>query len=180
MVACAGFVPSGELLRIAFVELKTISGSEVAVLKVIGLSLAVFCNAGCGPQGAVPPDASVVVTGVVTMDGEPLAKATVRFVPKEGAKQGFGGSGVTDSAGKYELRSLVGEEAAVGTPPGKYTIIITKMVKPDGSVADMMEPPMMSAAKESIPLRYSDTASSILNENVSSSGGTFDFSLTSE
>ena len=168
-----------ERLGIALVKLNSFSRSEFAVLKAIAFGLTVFCLAGCG-KGVVPPDPSVVVTGVVTMDGKPLSKATVRFVPKEGAKQGFGGSGVTDSAGKYELRSLVGEEAAVGTPPGKYTIIITKMVKPDGSVADMMEPPMMSAAKESIPLRYSDTASSILNENVSSSGGTFDFSLTSE
>lgn len=160
--------------------LNFITGSEVAVLKVIGFGLAVFCIAGCGAKGVVPPDPSVVVTGVVTMDGEPLAKATVRFVPKEGAKQGYGGSGVTDSAGKYELRSLVGQEAAVGTPPGKYTVIITKMIKPDGSVADMMEPPMMSAARESIPLKYSDTASSILSETVSSSGGTFNFELTSE
>ncbi len=161
------------------VELNSISGGVVAVLKTIAFSLAVFCIAGCG-KGVVPPDPSVVVTGVVTMDGKPLPKATVRFVPEDGAKQGFGGSGVTDSAGKYELRSLVGEESAVGTPAGKYKIIITKMIKPDGSVADMMEPPMMSAARESIPLRYSDTASSVLSETVSSSGGTFDFELTSE
>lgn len=149
------------------------------MLKAIGFSLAVFCIAGCG-KGVVQPDPSVVVTGVVTMDGKPLAKATVRFVPEDGAKQGFGGAGITDSAGKYELRSLVGEDAAVGTPPGKYKVIITKMVKPDGSVADMMEPPMMSGARESIPLRYSDTASSSLTETVASSGGTFDFELTSD
>ncbi|MDA1229378.1 MAG: hypothetical protein O2856_01265, partial [Planctomycetota bacterium] len=79
------------------------------MLKAIGFSLAVLYIAGCGSNGVQPPDPSVVVTGVVTMDGEPLAKATVRFVPTEGQKQGFGGSGATDSAGKYELRSLVGE-----------------------------------------------------------------------
>jgi hypothetical protein len=159
--------------------LYSITGSEVAVLKAIACSLAVFCIAGCG-KSVAPPDPSVVVTGVVTMDGKPLPKATVRFIPQDGANQGFGGSGVTDSAGKYELRSLAGNEAAVGTPPGKYKVIITRMVKPDGTVADMMEPPMMSAARESIPLRYSDTASSVLGETVSSTGGTFDFALTSE
>ena len=171
MAACSG-------VRVAVVRVNSFSGSEIAVLKAIAFGLAVFCIAGCG-KGVVSPDPGVVVTGMVTMDGKPLPKATVRFVP-ESTKQGFGGSGVTDSAGKYELLSLVGEEAAVGTPPGKYKVIITKMIKPDGSVADMMEPPMMSAARESFPLQYSDTASSILNETVSSSGGTFNFELTSE
>ena len=161
------------------VELKSISGSEVAVLKVSGFCLAVFCISGCGEE-VVPPDPSVAVTGVVTMDGELLSKATVRFVPEEGAKQGFGGAGVTDSSGKYELRSLVGEESTVGTPPGKYKVIVSKMVKPDGTVADMMEPPMMSAARESIPMKYSDSSSTVLNETVSSSGGTFNFELKSE
>lgn len=149
------------------------------MLKAIMFGLAVFCVAGCS-ESVVLPDPSVVVTGVVTLDGKPLPKATVRFIPQDGAKQGYGGSGVTDSAGKYELKSLAGQEAAAGTPPGKYKIIVTKLIKPDGTVADMMEPPMMSAAKESIPLRYSDTATSVLSETVSSSGGTFNFELTSK
>lgn len=114
------------------------------------------------------------------MDGKPLERATVRFVPLSGTEQGFGGSGLTDSAGKYELQSLVGEEAVVGTPPGKYKVVISKMIKPDGTVADMSEPPIMSAARESIPLTYSDFASTRLSETVASSGGTYNFDLKSK
>jgi hypothetical protein len=138
-----------------------------------------FCLSGCGDSKPAP-DASVTVTGIVTMDGKPLEKARVVFIPLQGAEQGNGGSGLTDSAGKYELRSLVGEESVVGTPPGKYRVVISKMIKPDGSVAPPDEPPIMSAASESIPLRYSDFSGSKLDATVATSGGTFNFDLTSK
>ncbi len=140
----------------------------------------VVCLIGCNGEAKPEPDASVVVTGLVTLDGKPLDRATIIFVPLAGAAQGNGGSGITDSAGKYELSSLVGEKAVVGTPPGKYKVMVTKMVKPDGTVADAQEPPMMSAARETIPLQYSDFAVTKLSETVSSSGGTFNFDLKSK
>jgi hypothetical protein len=113
------------------------------------------------------------------MDGKPLEKANVRFVPTSETEQGYGGSGITDSAGKYELSSLVGEKAVVGTPPGKYRVIISKLIKPDGTVPDPMEPPIMSGASQTIPLQYSDFHQSKLDATVATSGGTFNFDLKS-
>lgn len=148
-------------------------------LWALGL-LMVCLTAGCGSDKRPAPKDSVTVSGVVTLDGKPLEKATVRFVPTSELDQGYGGSGVTDSAGKYELSSLVEEKVVVGTPPGKYRVVVTKLVKPDGTVADPMEPPMMSAARESIPLKYSDYGQSKLDATVATTGGTFNFDLKSK
>ena len=120
------------------------------------------------------------MTGVVTMDAKPVDKAMVTFVPVGGATQGNGGSGLTDSAGKYELVSQVGEKSVPGTPPGKYKVLISRMVRPDGTVADTMEPPMMTAAREMIPLEYSGFSVSKLTANVSTSGGTYNFEIKSK
>lgn len=117
------------------------------------------------------------------MDGKPLDFAKVTFVPKEsGNVQGFGGTGSTDSTGKYEIRSLAGNEMVVGAPPGSYKVVFTRMVKPDGTVMnpEAMEPPMNSGARSSIPMKYTATDSSPLSVTVSSSGGTYNFELKSE
>ncbi len=63
-----------------------------AVIALGGLLLA-----GCGPSSDVPKLAPV--HGVVTMDGKPLANATVRFIPESGRPS----VGVTDEQGRYEL-----------------------------------------------------------------------------
>jgi hypothetical protein len=129
------------------------------------------------------PKSFVGVSGVVTMNGKPLDFARVTFVPKEGSNvQGFGGTGSTDSTGKYEVRSLAGEEMVVGVPPGSYKVTINRMVKPDGTVMnpDAMEPPMNSGARSSIPMKYTGTESTPFSATVSSSGGTYDFELKSE
>jgi hypothetical protein len=130
----------------------------------------------------IPKD-FVPVTGVVTMDGKPLDFARVAFVPGEGGNvQGFGGTGSTDSTGKYELRSLAGNEMVVGAPPGTYKVTITRLVKPDGTVMnpESMEPPMNSGAKSSIPMEYAATSSTPLSVTVSSSGGTYNFDLKNQ
>jgi len=52
---------------------------------------------GCGPSDVKP------VSGVVTLDGEPLVGAWVVFTPLEGEKK-TSSRGKTDESGKYELR----------------------------------------------------------------------------
>ena len=147
------------------------------------LSLFSLCLLGCpqsGPQKVIPTSA-VPVTGIVTLDGKPLANAKITFVPTE-SSQGSGASGSTDSAGKYELRSLFGNKSVVGCPTGNYKVVVSLMVKPDGSPmpADSQEPPMMSGARESLPLKYADFVSTQLTASVASSGSTFNFDLKSE
>ena len=71
---------------------------------------------GCGPQSDLPDLGTV--TGVVTMDGEPLAGVSVKFVPVGGRTS----SATTDGSGRYELtytREVKGAEV------GEHTVYIT-------------------------------------------------------
>jgi hypothetical protein len=73
---------------------------------------------GCFSDGACR------VTGVITLDGQPLAEANVSFVPKiEG--EGVLASGMTDSTGAYQLQTLSGK-ILQGTLPGEYVVVVRK------------------------------------------------------
>ena len=60
----------------------------------------IMVTAGCGKKVAPPPPLGLV-TGIVTLDGQPLSKASVSFVPT--GPQGHGAHGFTDEAGRYEV-----------------------------------------------------------------------------
>jgi hypothetical protein len=128
---------------------------------------------GCGP----PADPSLVpVTGTVTVEGQPLANATVTFIPKDGTP-GFGGTGKTDSSGKYTLAGS--RDNAPGIPAGEYRVAISKRLMPDGSEVPATDntPPMMSPARESLPVGYSNPATTQLTAAVKPGGGPIDFAL---
>lgn len=61
--------------------------------------LTLMALAGCNNNPANYPD-TAPVTGTVTVDGQPLAGASLTFVPASGRPS----SGTTDSSGKYWLR----------------------------------------------------------------------------
>ena len=117
----------------------------------------VLCLAGCGgPEH--PPVGSV--SGVITLDGQPLADATVMFQPADGRPS----QGVTDKAGKYSLTYLDG---VPGAKLGTNTVIIrTEIPGEDG------QPPI---AKEKLPKKYH--AESELRAEVKSGSNTFNFDL---
>ncbi len=147
-------------------------------LSVILIGLAAGCGGGIEKA---PVAGGVPVTGTVTLDGKPVGGCRIIYFPTL-SSQGDGASGTTDSAGKYELTSLLGNETAVGAPPGSYKVVISRMLRPDGSALppDSQEPPMMSGARESIPIKYSDFNATQLSATVASSGGTFDFEIKSK
>jgi hypothetical protein len=61
----------------------------------------IMLTAGCGkPAAELPPLG--MVSGVVTLNGEPLPKASLFFVPTGAEDQPS--NAVTDEAGRYELR----------------------------------------------------------------------------
>ena len=66
------------------------------------------------------------VRGVVTLDGEPLAEATVSFHPKESG-QGAAGFARTNEKGEYLLQTIQGNPDA-GTLPGEYAVTIAKYI----------------------------------------------------
>ena len=65
------------------------------------------------------------LTGTVTMDGQPLAGATLTFYAD--GTGGEGGSGLTGADGKYEVTAGNSPEGGLGLKPGTYKVTIVKM-----------------------------------------------------
>jgi hypothetical protein len=114
-------------------------------LTVLALAVQALVSAGCGPGG--PEIASV--TGRVTLDGQPLANATVVFIPENGRPAGAS----TDANGKYELNFTQGRRGAI---PGKNTIRVTTQRDPYQDNNGKNVP----GSKETIPPQY-NTASTL-------------------
>ena len=131
-------------------------------------------HTGCGGIAANPN--LVPVTGTITLDGKPLAGASVTFVGI-GATPGEGATGLTDDAGKYELAHF---RAGTGAMPGEYKVVIMKRVMSDGSpipagtlsIAEL-------ATRDLLPLRFSDYHQTQLKANVAKEGPPVDFQIAS-
>ncbi len=95
--------------------------SQLHVGVCLGLIL-VGCRGGAGPT--YPP--TIPVTGVVTLNGEPVAGATVILV--SGDAKGFGASGTTDESGKFFVKTFFdATHEAKGAVEGDYQITVTKI-----------------------------------------------------
>lgn len=120
----------------------------------------VACLTGCGGPEHPPVGR---VSGVVTLDGQPLPAATVMFQPADGRAS----QATTDSAGKYSLTYLDGVPGAM---LGTHKVIIrTEIPGEDG------QPPI---AKEKLPKKYHDLTE--LTAEVKSGSNTFNFDLKSQ
>ncbi|MCI0359026.1 MAG: DUF4198 domain-containing protein [Planctomycetaceae bacterium] len=95
----------------------TLGAALVLELLILGL------GAGCSqiPPGVVP------VSGQITLDGQPLAGATVTFQPVRSTADdevAIGGSvGRTDGAGRFDMRLI--DPDVPGAAVGKHTVTIT-------------------------------------------------------
>jgi hypothetical protein len=85
-----------------------------APLLVVSIGSLVLLS-GCGPA-----DGLADVRGTVTLNGEPLANATVEFQPLEPGQSPS--SAKTDESGNYRLMFTL---SAVGVVPGKHRITIS-------------------------------------------------------
>jgi len=88
--------------------------------------LCTACGGGDAPQLGN-------VTGVITLDGAPLADANVTFMPEDVRAS----SAKTDSAGKYELIYIREDK---GAAIGNHKVVVSKLVN----------------ERETIPANYSD------------------------
>jgi len=122
--------------------------------------LVILSLAGCGGSSDTPPLG--LVTGVVTMDGEPLAKAVVSFVPEKGRPS----VAMTNADGKYDLIYV---DKIHGALLGEHTVQITTYVEEDS--------PEAKNFKESIPKKYN--SASQLKETVKAGRNEFRFALDS-
>src|SRR4029453_18299896 len=85
--------------------------------------LAALALSGCGKSKlTVAP-----VSGTVTLDGAPLAAASVMFQPKDGGRPSFG---VTNAQGHYILEYSMSE---LGAKVGPCTVRITTENRGDGA-----------------------------------------------
>lgn len=132
---------------------------------------------GCGKPG---PQVQYV-EGVVVVDGEPVADATVVFVPE--AADGLVATGRTNAEGRFTLTSLRGGKPNGGALVGGYAVTFSKAdydLKGTGKTRDddMDGVPLMYL----IPQRYGDAGTSGLKATVKQGrnvGPEFRFELVS-
>jgi hypothetical protein len=133
------------------------------------LAIVAACAIGCGAPHPLAP-----VSGRVTLDGKPLANASVTFQPVVGGSNnpGPGSGGFTDADGRYTLK-VVGLESR-GAVVGKHTVHIT-LVPPETDPTDDKPKKL-----KQLPAKYSGKGGKL--EFDVPAGGTdhADFALTSK
>lgn len=143
------------------------------------LALLAICLAGC--QSAETD--TIPVRGLVTIDGQPCADASVIFLPI-GQTPGNGGRGTTDQDGRFVTHSHgdLPQQRVLGLPSGEYKVLINKLVTPDGTpfVATEEVSPIDSNAREVIPPKYSDFTLTRLREKVEGASKELIFDLRSK
>lgn len=147
--------------QVALVLLPGVAAIVVISLLVYWISTSVF-----GSKAQYPPLGAV--SGTVTLDNEPLAGATVTFIPRELAEDVAGewersrvaeSSAITDEEGYYELQYVKGVEGAV---PGRHRVRITR--------------PDQETGRESLHHNYN--VASKMTRTVEAGSQTFNFDLT--
>jgi len=106
---------------------------------------------GCGSSGP----AYAPVSGVVKLDGKPLANAAVNFQPKStpgNANPGPGSQARTDDQGRFTLK-VVGSDRD-GAIVGKHRVEISAYAKK--ADADSDRPGANAVAKNKVPPQYND------------------------
>ncbi len=93
-----------------------------------GLLAVALLLAGAGCSGADKP---VKVEGTVTLDGKPLAGATVSFEPED-QQGGHSANGFTDKDGHFKLTTY---NTGDGALRGNYNVVVTKTEAAEGSGA---------------------------------------------
>ncbi|WP_417848391.1 hypothetical protein [Thalassoglobus sp.] len=127
-----------------------------------------FVTLLCGCGGGVTDQPNLGrVTGVITLDDEPLSGAVVVFTPESGRSS----MGETNEDGQYELVYI---RDTKGATIGTHSVTISKQEAPAG--ANPNEPDAGSPA-ELVPARYNSATT--LTAEVKAEGNEIDFPLKS-
>jgi hypothetical protein len=130
-------------------------------IRILAGCLACLLLAGCG--GTEHPDVADV-RGTVTLDGQPLANASIMFQPTTAGRPSLG---TTDDQGNYTLLYLDGVEGAM---LGTHKVVIrTEVPGEDG------EPPVV---REKLLPKYHNRSE--LTAEVAQGKNTIDFPLSSK
>lgn len=120
--------------------------------------LSILVLSGCGSSSGETLPELGLVTGKITLDGQPLPEAMVTFQPSSG---GAMSSGATDESGIYEIFFNTETPGAV---IGTHKISISK---PDGE-----------AGPDLVPMKYNFQTT--LTADVAAGENVHDFKLTSK
>ena len=144
-------------------------------------AIVLLLSIGCGGDDRVSD-----VSGTVTLDGEPIADATLTFMPQDGGRPGFG---ITDANGAFTLTTFAEGDGAVH---GAHSVTITAMeekvsekaeelAEEFGSLSEVMQRRRKPKQIWRVPQRYSESDTSGLEFEVKrGEKNVADFSLTTE
>jgi hypothetical protein len=119
---------------------------------------------GCSRSERVP------VEGVVTIDGKPMDKGSIQFIPMAGTNGPTSGGNIAN--GKFAIASVNGPFA------GKFTVQINSPGPTGRKVVDLVTKQMIDEYGERLPAKYN--RESQLQVEVTAKGkNRFDFAATS-
>jgi len=122
--------------------------------------LAITTTSGCGGR-SLPK--TVPAEGVVTLDGNPVADATLTFISESHI---YHSTGNTNAEGKFAMRAFPEKTGAV---PGSYKVEISKSVQGTASSTNPDEPVTLNLRNE-LPGKYASMVTSGLTASVSEEG----------
>jgi hypothetical protein len=142
--------------------------SRATVILIVGL-----LGPGCSQEGDELPREAV--SGTVSLDGQPLAKGTIRFMPAQGGGQvaAVEGGGMIDE-GSFSI------PREGGLVPGNYQVAV--YAGGAGAASKGANGPVTGGAapnKESIPTKY-NSKSTLTAEVKKGDANSFKFDLTSK
>jgi hypothetical protein len=131
----------------------TNSDRRHGIVSVIGVALSLLFAAGCGSVEEAGPAA----TGIVTLDGNPLAGGSIEFLP-----QGDGSSAFApiQPDGTFQVATTAGKS---GIAPGEYSVVIAP-----ADVEDEEESP--EGSTPAVPLKYTDETTTDLTVTIAAEG----------
>jgi hypothetical protein len=140
-------------------------GPVSRIREILCLLLLCVLSGGCGKEMKVAP-----VSGTVTLDGAPLDRASVMFLPAAGGRPSFG---VTDEQGRFTLDYSMDQ---MGAEVGQCDVkISTKMQAADDADDEG------KFAPERVPKRYlGDKPQEPIIVTVEPKDNTIDIALTTK
>ena len=156
------------------------------MLRALCLTAVMFLPFAAGCGGGVEGGKPVFkVSGVVTLEGNPLGGATVTFAPQDGQPTAFGR---TDEGGNFVLTTY---QYGDGAAEGKFKVLVNLNVASSESTSssgdgsehepDNLEHSSTPAASSLslVPAKYGSSSSTPLDAEVTAGGDNkFEFALT--
>jgi hypothetical protein len=150
----------------------------ICVLLGFASTCAALFSAGCQPGG--PKERTYPVTGVVTLNNEPVADAAVTFHPAGSGKLAVG---KTDASGRFTLTTT--ETGQSGAVPGRYRVTVAKYVSPEqpaavapsGEYQEQAPETTPAPAQNVLPAKYADPSTSGFEVEVKAGENSFTFAL---